>query len=142
MTNIRWFTVVNVQKINDKYIVLEHSVLNKRNRFKIDTSKGQIPLNAAEKAVSKICQKSDNDIKNIRIILRETTHNSDHKLFFYKANRILLPENKWKKAVFKKDRFGKLLNKPMVKFFKYKTNIIPVKADDLNHVNPLSNWKY
>lgn len=142
MTNIRWFTVVNVQKINSKYIVLEHSILNKRNRFKIDVSKGQIPLNAAEKAVSKICQKSDNNIKNISLILRETTHNSSHKLFFYKANRILLSENKWKKAVFKKDRFGELLNPPKIKFFKYKTDIIPIKANTLNHVNPLSNWRY
>ena len=64
MTNNRWFTVVNTNILKDsKYEVLMHNVLSIKNRFKIDVSKGQTPINAAEKALSKICNRKNPQIK-------------------------------------------------------------------------------
>lgn len=142
MTNNRWFTVVNTNILKDsKYEVLMHNVLSIKNRFKIDVSKGQTPINAAEKALSKICNRIKKKECNTDIVLRETTQNSAHKLFFYTGKRILLSENKWKKAVFKKDRYGNILKNPQIKYFKYRLEVCPKSYDELKHVNPLSNWK-
>jgi LDH2 family malate/lactate/ureidoglycolate dehydrogenase len=43
------------------------------------------------------CNRIKKKESNTDIVLRETTQNSAHKLFFYTGKRILLSENKWKK---------------------------------------------
>ena len=143
MNKIRWFKVVEISEImeNNKYVIKEHEILGKNNRYKIDVSKGQTPINAAEKALSKIFLKLNKNNLNTDVILRETTHKSGNKLFFYKGKRILLPEKEWKKAIFKFDKNGNKITKPEIKYFKYKIQIYPKSLNELNHCNPLSNWK-
>ena len=143
MNKNRWFKVIDANKIinENKYIIKEHDILGKNNRYKIDINKGQTPINAAEKALSKIFLKMNKNNFYINLVLRETTHKSGNKLFFYKGRRILLPEKEWKKAVFKSDKKGNKLNKPEIKYFKYKIEIYPKTLKELNHCNPLSNWK-
>ena len=141
-TTIRWFTVVNVTFLmRGKYAMSKHDILSIKNRFKVDETKGQTPINAAEKALSKICKRIKKEKCSYDLILRETTQKSNHKLFFYSGKRILLDKNKWKKAVFKKDRYGVKLETPLVKYFKYKIEIKPVSSSVLKHANPLSEWK-
>ena len=143
MRNIRWFKVINANKIinNNKYKIKEHEILGKNNRYKIDINKGQTPINAAEKALSKIFLKMNKNNFKLNLILRETTHKSGNKLFFYKGSRKLLDENEWKKATFKSDKKGNKLKKPKIKYFKYKIEILPKSFNELNHCNPLSDWR-
>ena len=142
LAKIRWFTVVNAKFLKKgKYEISNHDILSVKNRFKVDETKRQTPINAAEKALSKICKRIKNEKCSYDIVLRETTQKSNHKLFFYSGKRILLPKNKWKKAVFKKDRYGVKLDTPLIKYFKYKIEIIPVSSSELKHANPLSGWK-
>ena len=85
----RFFKVVNIEKIdnnNNKYKIIKHDILNNHNRYHINDN--EPPIYAAKKALKQIFKKT-NEYKEWNIILKETTKNSDNKLYFYKISLFL-----------------------------------------------------
>ena len=150
----RFFKVVNIEKIdnnNNKYKIIKHDILNNHNRYHINDN--EPPIYAAKKALKQIFKKT-NEYKEWNIILKETTKNSDNKLYFYKGSIELLPENKWKIIKFNNkcpnlhetdDSIDNNISDNQTSntkdtIFKHKVNIEIISNDDLGHSNPLSNW--
>ena len=116
---MRYFKYVELNKLNNN----KYEIINENsNRYHI--SKTQSPLDAAKKVFSKI----SSNIGNKKVILYETTHNSDKALYFYKGYREKL--NNPKKIKFKNREV--LIN--------YKNIVKACKKKELGHPQVLRYW--
>jgi hypothetical protein len=125
---IRYFKAVDVIKNeeNDTYEIIDHTILGKNNRYKLQP--GGVPYHVAKKVVSKIFQKDPQTRVINQLVLRETTRNSDSKLFFYQAIiQELEPDKQQKKIIKGKEQI-----------FKNKIIVDAILPEVLKHPNPLN----
>ncbi len=133
----RYFEVVHaVAKGNGKYTVSTHTAL-KENRFKA-TSK-QTPVDAAKKALTSLCELTPkNKSCSQRIVLRELTRGSDHKLYFYNGERRKYDTPKVVKLT---STLKNGTKKTVERTFHFDPKVTAISESELGHSHILGNWK-
>ena len=134
-TDVRTFKVVKATQttVKGKYKV-DDSV---RSRYVIaKQTDGSWPsvTNAASKALTILCNKSNGDCKKT-FVLRETTQGFPKKLWFYEGTTAAIPKSEIDAFIKKNPKMKERAPRRRT------TSIGLVDSDKLGHSNPLAKWK-